>query len=103
MNDEPEYDAEYQAYLAAIRTASREHPDWRYGQAAFNTLLGFRRDLADRVDGSRMDPFYDDNLMPAFLGWLRRALQLDAIIASLPDPPPDDDEPAFSANLRSPP
>lgn len=75
---------EYERFTEALATASREHPQWRYGQAVFNTLLGFRRDLADRLDGSRLDPFYDDRLVGACLGWVERGMELDAILAEIP-------------------
>lgn len=34
------------------------HPEWRYGQALFNTLVDVRPDLSEQVRGTENDPFY---------------------------------------------
>ena len=49
-----------EAYYALAKKNMEEHPDgrYRYGQALFNTLLGIRPDLAERVRGTEIDPFH---------------------------------------------
>lgn len=38
------------------------HHGYRYGQALFNVLLRHRPDLAERVQGTDLDPFHEDTL-----------------------------------------
>lgn len=95
------WENEYEAFIDAVTARVRDRPSERKGQAAFNTLNEVRPDLAKRVRSSRIDPFYDDARLSSFLAWLRNTTVLDAILAEIPDPPDDNDEPAFSANLTS--
>lgn len=46
------------------------HRDFRAGQAAFNMLYVLRPDLADQIRGTDLDPFYQDERLPAFYAWL---------------------------------
>lgn len=39
---------------------------WRDGQKAFNLLASHRVDLAGRVRATELDPFYVDEVLPAF-------------------------------------
>ena len=47
-----------------------EYPQLRPGQAAYTALAGVRPDLADRVIGTALDPFYIDNRLGAFLDFV---------------------------------
>ena len=47
------------------------YPEWRAGQAAFNTLLRYRPDLAERVKATNLDPFYQDAQLADFYLWLK--------------------------------
>ncbi len=50
------------------RPHTRDELDMRLGQKLFNTLYSFfRRDIADKIRGSALDPFYNDDMIPAFL------------------------------------
>lgn len=42
-------------------------PNLRWGQTLFNTLVDVRPDIAERIRGTSLDPFYDDWLVGAFL------------------------------------
>lgn len=42
----------------------------RKGQAAFNVLYAVRSELALKISGSNIDPFYDNYLNPDFLTFL---------------------------------
>jgi hypothetical protein len=46
---------------------------WRAGQALFNALREWRRDLAEVVSGTVVDPFYRDERVVPFSIWLRTA------------------------------
>jgi hypothetical protein len=39
----------------------------RFGQTCFNVLYELDPDLADSIRATDLDPFYDDNKVPAFL------------------------------------
>jgi hypothetical protein len=43
------------------------HPDWRVGQAVFNTAMAWAGERANALRGSSVDPFYDDEKVNAFL------------------------------------
>lgn len=50
-------------------------PQWRTGQSLFNALYHIRPDLADRLRGGPLDPFYRDNDVEAIsntLTWLEQ-------------------------------
>lgn len=58
----------FEDYLhAAVTTTLREHPEYRYGQALFNTLHVLRPDISERLRGSAVDPFYNSDLAGEFL------------------------------------
>lgn len=44
----------------------------RRGQALFNYLETVRSDLARRVNGCSVDPFYNDDNIPAFYDFVER-------------------------------
>lgn len=46
---------------------TRNENDLRLGQYLFNHLYGYRMDVADKIRGSIIDPFYNDDNIPAFL------------------------------------
>lgn len=35
---------------------------WRYGQAYFNLLSNHRPDIAEQIRGTKLDPFYKDEV-----------------------------------------
>lgn len=39
---------------------------YRNGQAAFNKLFDLKPEVADRIRGSVLDPFYDDKKLDGF-------------------------------------
>jgi hypothetical protein len=48
------------------------HPSQRYGQAVFNTLARYKPDHAAEIRGTDLDPFYQDDAVPALSEWLAR-------------------------------
>jgi hypothetical protein len=48
--------------------------EWRFGQTMFNGLVAHRPDLAERVRGTSIDPFYadpdDTRFWDEFTTWL---------------------------------
>ena len=61
-----------QLELVAGRTRS-ENPDLRHGQSLFNALHDLRPDLANKVRGTALDPFYGDHVIPEFLSRVDKA------------------------------
>lgn len=54
-------------YNDFVDTVHREYSKWRdvdstyrYGQCMFNILYALRPDIADRIRGTNIDPFYKD-------------------------------------------
>lgn len=57
-------------YLKQVYANMEAHPTWRKGQAYFNTLYFVNPQLADKVRGTLLDPFYKDDNIRAFMDWL---------------------------------
>lgn len=56
------------ALILQVDTPTSEQ--WRRGQAYFNILHLMRPDLAERVRGTPMDPFHQDDKIGDFLAWV---------------------------------
>lgn len=56
-------------YVELVGERAR-HPEWRGGQLIFNHLSIHRPDLAERIRGTDLDPFYDDSKISSCLAWL---------------------------------
>lgn len=54
--------ATYDDYLEAVIIGAVQHKGWRLGQVAFNYLADMRPELAEKIRGSDIDPFYADHL-----------------------------------------
>lgn len=54
-------------YLARVSTAKNLYPSWRMGQTYFNVLHDLRPDIANKLRATVADPFYNDELIGAFL------------------------------------
>lgn len=63
----------YESYLAEVESATQQHPDWRYGQIAFNVLHVMRPDLSAQIRDKHLDPFYKSGLLPEFHAWVERS------------------------------
>lgn len=50
----------YDKFLQTIPEIARYY-EWRYGQALFNALTKIRPQLAEKVRGTTIDPFYRDH------------------------------------------
>lgn len=48
----------------------RSDANYRPGQVAFNVLYEDRPDLAVRIRGGNIDPFYDDDALVEFYAWV---------------------------------
>lgn len=46
---------------------TRDELDLRLGQVLYIVLNYYRRDIANKLSGSIVDPFHNDNNVPAFL------------------------------------
>ena len=49
-------------FLARATSTFDPNNDLRYGQHWFNTLYAVRPDLADKIRGTRLDPFHRDRV-----------------------------------------
>lgn len=59
----------YTDYCHEVWRVMDLHPEWREGQTYFNVLAEHRPDLTDGknpIRGSEFDPFYRDEVLPAF-------------------------------------
>jgi hypothetical protein len=56
-------------FEAAVKRAQRRHPEWRIGQTAFNVLWRQRRDIAEGVWSTPLDPFYDDRKLAGYMAY----------------------------------
>lgn len=46
---------------------TRDEIDLRLGQKLFNALCEYHEDVANKIRGSILDPFYNDDVITAFL------------------------------------
>lgn len=61
----------YQDYLdEAGRYFVANQPHLRYGQALMNYLWEYSQDLYRDVVSAKLDPYYDDELVPEFLNFV---------------------------------
>lgn len=58
--------------VAIVAEKMRDTPRIRLGQSLFNATHELRPDLANKVRGSDLDPFYNDGRAGAFLAWLAK-------------------------------
>lgn len=54
-------------WIRAIAADYTKHPDHRQGQRAFNTLCKVQPELAERIRGTDLDPFHQDERVPKFV------------------------------------
>jgi hypothetical protein len=65
----------YAEYQAAVAAYERDHPEQRVGQAHCNVLWLRHPQLADEIRGDQtFDPFYVDDRLTAFLGFVKLRL-----------------------------
>lgn len=62
----------YNEYLAEVRKAKAEHPEWRLGQTYINVLSYVNLGLVQNLHGTEADCFYEDGHIPEFLERVRR-------------------------------
>jgi hypothetical protein len=58
---------EWQLHNAKVRKYKEQYPKQRHGQAHFNVLYMFHKDLANSVRGTSNDPFYKEELPEGFI------------------------------------
>jgi len=57
----------FAGFVRAAHVMNVIYPEWRKGQALFNTLYEIRPDLANEVQGTYFDPFRVDDRIGPFL------------------------------------
>ncbi len=57
----------YDEYIATAMAYAEAHPEQRPGQVYFNVLVAHRPDLAERLRGTALDPFYARGRISSFL------------------------------------
>lgn len=57
----------YSEYIVASAELFRESDSLRMGQAYFIVLSIVREDISERIRGTHLDAFHDNNLLPAML------------------------------------
>ena len=50
----------------------KQYPELRKGQAMFNVLCKLNSKWAEEIRGQKIDPFYNDENIPAFEKWLKK-------------------------------
>lgn len=60
----------FAAFLFAYTTSKRKHSAQRAGQYWFNLLHEVRPELANRIRGTEIDPFYIDERVPMFISYI---------------------------------
>lgn len=63
-----------QSYLNLVVVTRAENPSWRKGQTYFNVLHDVRQDLAKRISGTPIDPYYEDCNLAQFLVFVSKEL-----------------------------
>ena len=58
---------EFVNYLCEVEIYLRKHYPIRAGQAYYNVLYDIRPDIAHKLVGKPVDPFYNNDLIPVFL------------------------------------
>ena len=58
-------------FVVEVEEAKRIFPTWREGQILFNVLYVEYSDLANEIRATEYDPFYQEERIPAFWGWLQ--------------------------------
>ncbi len=59
-------DVKFSEYIVISAEMFREN-EWRLGQTHFNVLAKIRPDISERIRGTDIDAFYDNNKLPAML------------------------------------
>lgn len=70
-------DGEGDRYVRNIATSVKHHPEWRYGQIAFNELPAW---LRAEVCGTFLDPFHqtDVEAVDRFVDWAVERIEAEA-------------------------
>lgn len=55
----------------SVRVQTQSAGMLRLGQCLFNTLCDRRKDMATKLVGTTVDPFFADDRIPACLEWVR--------------------------------
>ena len=58
MTKEDSFNLCYSEYVILVLREMKQHPEYRYGQALFNVLYGYKMDWAEEIRGTDLDPFY---------------------------------------------
>lgn len=67
---QPVTDNKLLEFIDRCATDQYKNPEWRKGQAYFNSLYDFDPKLADEIRGTELDPFYNDQIITKFLEYI---------------------------------
>ena len=59
------------SYESFVNSCNYPAAHQRKGQSAFNLLCSLRPDLSEQVRATPLDPFYQDEILPAFFSWVK--------------------------------
>jgi len=54
-------------FIAEAELKAKQNPQWRKGQAYYNTLAMYARDAADEIANTHVDPHQHDDRIGIFL------------------------------------
>ena len=63
-----------QEFGLKVQGVTTIYSGWRKGQVLFNVLYDERPEWADEIRATEIDPFYEDQKIPAFWEWLEQKI-----------------------------
>mgnify|MGYP007044129973 CR=1 FL=1 len=57
-------------YLIKVAELQKYNTLWRNGQTHFNVLSDLYPEIAEKVRGTKIDPFHNDKVLPEFLSFV---------------------------------
>ena len=61
---------EFHEYLSEVMLEMDNNPQMREGQVYFNVLYKMKPELANKITGTELDPFYQDEKLGEFLSFI---------------------------------
>ena len=66
----------YREYRIRVLEMQTKYPEFRIGQCLYNALYDNNPELAEKVNGTELDPFYtkDKQVLTNFISWVYKEL-----------------------------
>lgn len=86
INRERPDELDFQTFLEDVVFEHLRMADLRYGQVLYNHLAEVRKDLADGIVGTELDPFYFDDRVNLCCQWLQENWNVEEPQARMDQP-----------------